>query len=147
LTALETTPVSSPVRCPRCNSDNLETTVQPSGSKHYARLDCTGCARFLRWLPFPSGVVSGSMPEHCKVAAVWRRLPAKLRGTDLQRKFASSVRFTMIRAAQEQDDRPLAYLLDPIRDASWFLANSRKPIDQWRWPSPEQLETLEETPA
>jgi hypothetical protein len=118
--------VSSPVRCPRCNSDNLETTVQPPGSKHYARLDCTECARFLPWLPFLSSVVSGSMPPYCQAVAAWRRLPAKLQGTDLQRKFASAVRFAIIRAAQEQSDRPRAYLLDHINDATWFLVNSRK---------------------
>jgi hypothetical protein len=38
--------------CKHC-ARAVEATVTPGAGPHYARLDCSICGRFLRWLPHP----------------------------------------------------------------------------------------------
>ncbi len=70
--------------CPRCGSCQIEEVLTPEGC-HYAKLVCTECARFLRWLPSPEA--------EAKRRALYDRvltvLPHALPGWDLN--FVSNI--------------------------------------------------------
>ncbi|MEO1431213.1 MAG: hypothetical protein AAFV71_19555 [Cyanobacteria bacterium J06633_8] len=36
--------------CPNCGSTDLNPSLTPSTSPHFARLDCNTCGRYIKWL-------------------------------------------------------------------------------------------------
>jgi len=119
--------------CPTCGATTRTPVKPPSGSPHHAAERCGACGRFLRWLPRPAGVI----PDHCLEAAVPRASPVPLRGTARQVEWATSIRTDLLRRAAAQPR--LAQLLMTIDDATWFIANRGRPLEQLRWPAVEQL--------
>jgi hypothetical protein len=120
--------------CKYCGATDLLTQVEPAGSTHYARLACRSCGRLQRWLPRPTAPA---------VPAVARSLedgPALLRGTPAQIGAAESIRGAMIRKARLAGLTRTLRVLYAVADASWFLANRERALDELRWPSEGQME-------
>ncbi len=67
--------------CSKCGTVFFNTTLEPEGSTHYARISCAGCGKFHKWQPKPK-------PEIC--------ISKLLRREDLepwQRKFLKAVAY------------------------------------------------------
>jgi hypothetical protein len=127
-------------RCRHCGSTDLETTREPEGSTHHARLACRSCDRFLKWLPRPAPAADG--PPPAVMARVHDRArPCLLFGTEKQTRYARAIRETMLFTYARDGRDDVVRLLRCITDASWYIANDparrRGPP---RWPSPDRLE-------
>jgi hypothetical protein len=123
------------VRCPICDSTDLDARPRPPGHPHHAKAACRRCERFVKWMPRPAGPI----PDYCLDAARTRPGPAELVGTKAQVKWARAIRDWMLVRA-ERDGRPrLAMLIRAIADSTWFIANRDRDLDTLRWPAPDQL--------
>lgn len=130
--------------CPRCRSTEAKTVLMPEGHTHHARLMCGNCDRQLGWLPKPRNSIARPNPA---VQALIRRRPrpAPLTGSEDQVKFARSVRASMIAWAESQGRDNLRMLLSCVTDASWFLANRDRRLDDLTWPAVSQVEDPRQT--
>lgn len=123
------------MNCPRCGSPTRE--VLTPDLPHHGKLVCTGAAEhFVKWLARPQG---GDEPP-----VVDRRPfepPAILvLGTPDQRVSAESIRATMLRRCRVARLYRTAAVIGAVIDATWFLANRDRELDELRWPAPRQLE-------
>lgn len=124
--------------CPGCGSERLKTELCESGP-HYAKLRCSDCGRFIKFVPRPSG--SGGPPPEAVLAQVRpRENPAPLRGSEAQVKFAASCRDSILYRAKKSGNGILHSVALCVADASWFIANKDKPLDAIHWPAPSQME-------
>ena len=122
--------------CPSCGGSAV--AVRCESGPHYARLVCTDCSRFLRFLPRPVEI-TGPPPELLDAATKGRPL-ARLRGaSQSQVAMAVPVRSSMICEAIDRCDFEREVILGAIADAIWFCAYASITYDPIRWPTVDQL--------
>jgi hypothetical protein len=78
------------------------------------------------------------IPAELLALIVPRSTPDRLEGTFRQVEYATSIRRSMLAVARRYHPE-LVDLLLCVRDATWFLGNRNRPLDQLRWPSPGQM--------
>lgn len=124
--------------CPGCKSKQLATEVCESGP-HYAKLRCSGCNRFIKFLPRPSEPVG--LPSDELLALVRpRENPVALCGSEAQVKFAESCRSSILIRAKRAGHGILHSVAMCVADSSWFIANKDKALNMIRWPRPDQMD-------
>lgn len=117
-------------KCPSCGSLTVRNITLPDGP-HYGKVICAVCARFLRWLPFPSVPLEKLIVPPAPPAGT--PLP-DLIGTTGQVSWAGELRRTMMLKAAASLPSNIAEAALTITDATWWIANKdRDPVD-YRWP-------------
>jgi hypothetical protein len=69
-----------------------------------------------------------------------RTSPVPLRGTGGQIKYAESCRDSILYRAKKSGNGILHSVAMCVTDATWFIANKDKPLDQIHWPAARQME-------
>ena len=127
--------------CPTCGAPTITVRCAPP---HYAELVCTGCRRFLKFIPRPvelTGPPPAEILNRARAVAA-ARPSARLGGvSEPQVARAVAVRSTMIREATDRSDFDRKVILSAIDDSTWFCSNGRKEYDAIRWPTVDQLST------
>ena len=128
--------------CPSCGGSAV--AVRCDSGPHYAELVCTGCRRFLKFIPGPVEL-TGPPPAEIlnRARAVSAARPsARLGGvSEAQVAWAVAVRSKMIREATDRSDFDRKVILSAIEDSTWFCSNGRKEHDGLCWPNIDQLST------
>lgn len=111
---------------------------------HYAKLNCSECGRFIKFMPRPGG---GEVPEAVLAKVTARTAPAALRGTPAQIKFAESCRDSILYRAKKAGLGILHSVALCVVDASWFIANKDRRLNEIRWPTPSQMDDAQPNQA
>lgn len=120
--------------CTRCGSATLVEVPTPEGP-HYAKLVCEECGGFIKWLPRPA---PAAMPVVDRPdAAPLAEIAAK---SEAQAEAARSIRADWLRKCRGAGLARTAKVLSSVIDASWFLANRNRGLDELKWPHPSQLD-------
>jgi len=73
------------------------------------------------------------------ITEVARAKPVGLVGTPKQVAFGESVRRSMLAVLRRSAPEDVLELLLSVKDATWWIANRNKPLDEIRWPSAHQI--------
>lgn len=117
------------MQCKRCGMEANDQVLTPEGP-HYGKVVCKKCGCWLTWLPRPPLPIDKSkLPWHPEGAP----LPKLTGASQKQIEYGEQCRALMIARFQALDVQLYAAMLT-ITDATFWIANKDRAVDQIRWP-------------
>jgi hypothetical protein len=122
-----------PKECPQCGSAELRTRRMPEGSTHFAKLECSECGAYVKFLARPSVPLTafrfpGPLPEGASLPELQGASPKQIAA-------GNAVRAVLLRKFRDTPERHLYEAMRTIKLASWWLGNKEaEDIGQIAWP-------------